>query len=97
MPFSGKRASERSQANNSIGTVTAGEKSMRAVKPREMTEEQATEAVQCLTATCTLIELRRRQTLVEVQIRQAHRQQNTEALADLRAMEKHLQEAVARK
>jgi len=67
---------------------------MRAVRPREMTREQEHGAVEWLTANCDLRELRRRQNLVEEQIKQAHGQDNTEALEDLRVMEKHLQQSV---
>jgi len=70
---------------------------MRAVRSREMTREQEKAAVAWLTAHCGMPELRRRQTLVEIQIREAHEQRNAEALDDLRVMEKHLQEAVLMK
>jgi len=59
-----------------------------------MSEGQERMAVKWLTENCDLAELRRRQSLTEVQIRQAHEQGNTEALEDLRAMEKHLQSAI---
>jgi hypothetical protein len=66
---------------------------MRATREKDMTEEQAREAVKWLTAR-SMAELRRRQGLVEIQIGQAYEQRDTEALEDLRAMEMHLQAAV---
>jgi hypothetical protein len=70
---------------------------MRAVRPREMSEGQERMAVKWLTENCDLADLRRRQTLVEIQIREAYEQRNTDVLDDLRAMEKHLQKAVLKK
>jgi len=59
-----------------------------------MSTAEERDAVKWLTENCDLAELRRRQSLTEVQIQQAHEQGNTEALEDLRAMEKHLQSAI---
>ncbi|MGI6124318.1 MAG: hypothetical protein ACOYIG_09050 [Acetivibrionales bacterium] len=70
---------------------------MEITRPKDMTEGQTGEAVKWLVEHCELRELRRRQNLVEVQIREAYEQRITEALEDLRAMERHLQAAVLQK
>jgi len=67
---------------------------MLTTRPTEMTEGQVAEVIEWLRQNCSLAELRRRQDLIEVQIGQAYKQKNTEALDDLRTMEKHLREAV---
>jgi response regulator RpfG family c-di-GMP phosphodiesterase len=63
-------------------------------EPRNMSEAQEQDVVHYLAATLNLKELRRRQTLVELQIAMAFRQRNTTALNNLRMKERHLQSAV---